>query len=364
MNLGFFTMPVHPLDRNYTETLKEDREAFILADQLGYSEGFAGEHLTDRAETITNSMLFLATLQSSTRQIRLGTGTANLAHTHPVLVAAHAAMLDHLLEGRFLFGISPGVLRSDAEALGLLEEDRNARFAEAIDHILAIWSRDPPYDIEGTFWTVSTRRNLWPEVGLGAIAKPFQHPHPPILGTVVAPDSRGIGLLGERGWWPISANFLMPHWLPGHWRLYAEGCEKAGRAADPADWRIARSIFVADDETTAKAYGGAAADSPYRFYMSQLSSKIRRGGQLRVFKPDDSMSDDAVTLDHVVDSVVIAGGVSEVVDRILELRETAGPFGTLLYAGKNWTDPPLAKRSMVLMAEKVMPAVNAALGES
>ena len=32
MKLGFFIMPVHPLTRNYAETLREDREAFILAD--------------------------------------------------------------------------------------------------------------------------------------------------------------------------------------------------------------------------------------------------------------------------------------------------------------------------------------------
>jgi hypothetical protein len=43
-------------------------------------------------------------------------------------------------------------------------------------------------------------------------------------------------------------------------------------------------------------------------------------------------------------------------------RETVGDFGTLLYAGKDWAEPKLARRSMVLMAEKVMPAVNAAIG--
>ena len=44
------------------------------------------------------------------------TGTTNLSHIHPVLIAAHAAMFDHLAEGRFILGISPGALRSDAEA--------------------------------------------------------------------------------------------------------------------------------------------------------------------------------------------------------------------------------------------------------
>ena len=67
---------------------------------------------------------------------------------HPVVIAQHAAMFDHLSEGRFIFGVSPGALTSDAEALGILEQDRNKMFAEAIDVILAIWERDPPYDID------------------------------------------------------------------------------------------------------------------------------------------------------------------------------------------------------------------------
>ena len=58
MKLGFFIMPVHPPARNYAETLHEDREAFILADRLGYSEGYCGEHLTDLAENIPSSLTF------------------------------------------------------------------------------------------------------------------------------------------------------------------------------------------------------------------------------------------------------------------------------------------------------------------
>ena len=52
MNLGFFTMPLHPPGRNYIETLKEDREAIIMADRLGFTEAYVGEHTTDLAETI------------------------------------------------------------------------------------------------------------------------------------------------------------------------------------------------------------------------------------------------------------------------------------------------------------------------
>ena len=157
-------------------------------------------------------------------------------------------MLDHLLDGRFIFGISPGGLLSDAEVFGNLDADRNAMFVEAINQVLAIWAGEPPYDIKGKYWTISTERTLMPEIGQGFLAKPLQKPHPPIVVTVVAPFSKGVTEAAARGWEPISANFLMPAWVKSHWPKYVEGCERAGRPADPANWRVAKSIFVADDE--------------------------------------------------------------------------------------------------------------------
>jgi hypothetical protein len=46
------------------------------------------------------------------------------------------------------------------------------------------------------------------------------------------------------------------------------------------------------------------------------------------------------------------------------LREEIGDFGELVYAGMDWVEPALNKRSMQLMAEEVMPRVNAAIGKS
>jgi hypothetical protein len=66
MKLGFFTMPIHPLDKEWRQSLREDREAFILADELGYVEGYVGEHATDRAENITSCAVFIGTLVHAT----------------------------------------------------------------------------------------------------------------------------------------------------------------------------------------------------------------------------------------------------------------------------------------------------------
>jgi alkanesulfonate monooxygenase SsuD/methylene tetrahydromethanopterin reductase-like flavin-dependent oxidoreductase (luciferase family) len=77
-----------------------------------------------------------------------------------------------------------------------------------------------------------------------------------------------------------------------------------------------------------------------------------------IFKRREEEDDSAVTLERLVDELVIAGSVDKVVDDILALREQAGDFGEIVYAGMDWVDPALARRSMELMATQVMPRVN------
>jgi alkanesulfonate monooxygenase SsuD/methylene tetrahydromethanopterin reductase-like flavin-dependent oxidoreductase (luciferase family) len=361
MKLGFFTMPIHPMAKDWRQSLREDREAFLLADELGFSEAYVGEHVTDRAENITSCIAFIAWIAAATKQIRLGTGTVNMPNAHPATVAASIAMLDHMLDGRLIFGISPGGLLSDAELFGNLDADRNAMFVESINQVLAIWSGEPPYDIKGKYWAISTGRTMMTEIGQGFIAQPLQRPHPPIVVTAVAPFSKGVTEAASRGWDPISANFLMPAWVKSHWPKYVEGCARAGRPADPANWRVAKSIFVADDEVTAKAYA-TDPDGPYVGYYRSLYTKLKKNGRLELFKTHREQPDDEVTLESICDRLTIFGTPSSVADKLLAFEDEVGRFGTLLYAGKDWKDRDLGRRSMILMREKVLPLVEAGLG--
>jgi alkanesulfonate monooxygenase SsuD/methylene tetrahydromethanopterin reductase-like flavin-dependent oxidoreductase (luciferase family) len=363
MHLGFFTMPIHPLGKDWRQCLREDQEAFLLADELGFTEAYAGEHVTDLAENITSCVVFLASLAGRVKNMRLGTGTINMPNSHPAHVAGQIAMLDHLLDGKFNFGISPGGLLSDAEIFGNLDNDRNAMFLEAIDMVLALWTKEAPYNLKGKYWNISTERTLMAEIGQGKVSKPLQRPHPPIVVTAVAPFSKGVTAAAARGWDPISANFLMPKWVATHRHSYEEGCAQGGRAIDLGNWRVAKSIFVADDMATARAYA-LGPNSPYVFYYKSLVTKLKKNGRSNLFKDDPDMSDDDVTLDYVLDRLVIWGTPDKVADDILALREEVGPFGTLVYAGHDWADVALARRSKVLMAEQVMPRINAAIGQS
>jgi alkanesulfonate monooxygenase SsuD/methylene tetrahydromethanopterin reductase-like flavin-dependent oxidoreductase (luciferase family) len=71
-----------------------------------------------------------------------------------------------------------------------------------------------------------------------------------------------------------------------------------------------------------------------------------------------------VTLQSICDKLIIHGTPDSVADQLLAFQEETGPFGTLLYAGKDWKDRELGRRSMILMAEKVMPRINADISRS
>ncbi len=141
-----------------------------------------------------------------------------------------------------------------------------------------------------------------------------------------------------------------------------EGREQGDQIAHGSDWRVARSIFVADDEATAQRYA-LHPQGAYGFYFWNLMTKRRARGQLDTFKHDPALSDAECTLEYVLRNMVIWGNAERVAEQIIDLRRAVGPFGTLLYCGHDWVEPALARRSMELMATEVMPYVNRMLGE-
>ena len=82
-------------------------------------------------------------------------------------------------------------------------------------------------------------------------------------------------------------------------------------------------------------------------------------GRIELFKTRRDQPDDEVTLEMICDKLIIYGTPDSVADQLLAFQNEVGKFGTLLYAGKDWMDRELGRQSMILMAEKVMPRVNA-----
>ena len=51
---------------------------------------------------------------------------------------------------------------------------RNRMVVEAVDFIKRIWSQDPPFELEGEFWSILIKDVVVPELGIGFMPKPYQ----------------------------------------------------------------------------------------------------------------------------------------------------------------------------------------------
>ena len=227
--------------------------------------------------------------------------------------------------------------------------------------MLEMWTTDPPYKIQGKHWTIEMKEWTHHDIKLGYVPKPLQQPHPPVAISAMSPNSGSLTFAGRRGYIPVSANFIAPWSLKTHWPTYAAGAAAAGQTVDAENWHVARSIFVDETDAAAAAFttaSGGAMDYYYD-YLFQIFDRSDYRAPFVANAGDDPAS---LTHDQIRDACVIHGSPATVAQKILELREEVGHFGTLLYAAHDWVDKARMKNSMRLMAEEVMPRVNEALG--
>ena len=359
MRLGMFMQPVHDPKRDLTQVLEEDREAILLAETLGFEEVWVGEHASATVEPITAPLMFLATLLGQTKTIKLGTGVFCLPNHHPAQVAGQAALFDHLSRGRFQMGIGTGSLSSDVELFEVGgDTDRGDMVRESIEHILAIWAGEPPYNRQGKYWNVKIEDMRRAAFGVGQFVKPFQQPHPPIAISIMSPNSGSARMAGENGWIPISgAAFLHPRYTASHWSAYAEGCEKAGRRPDPEIWRVSRSIVVAPTDQEARDYvlnPEGAMSYWYRYFLSSIKAR----GLTKYVAPEGYLNPETITWQEVALDQCTWGSASTVVEKLVALRDLTGPFGVLTAMAHEWDDPAFCRRSLTMLAETVMPAFS------
>ncbi|WP_160119829.1 LLM class flavin-dependent oxidoreductase [Rhodovarius lipocyclicus] len=362
MKLGLFMMPLHPSHRLMHEIIEENADKIIHADQIGFDEAWVGEHFSATTEPLSAPMMFMASLLRQTKNIVFGTGVVSLPNHHPAIVAAEAAQFDHLSRGRFIFGIGPSGLASDHELFGNTDMTvRNERMAESIETILKIWGQDPPYDIKGKHWHVKITDAIVPELGVGYMPKPYQKPHPPIAMSAMSPHSSSVKTAALRGWGPISANFCPEYVVASHWGKYVEGCREAGREPTGQDWRVARNILVAESDQQALDWAMDPKGSNH-YYFRYLWEVLKRANYTVVMKSDPAMPDEAVTVEGLIESMMIYGSSRTVTEKLLAFRERVGPFSTLLMASMDGSGANRHREweTMRRLATEVLPRVREA----
>jgi len=355
IDYGMFIMPFHNPAKPLAQCYDEDLELIVRAEELGFTEFWIGEHHTMKFENIVMPEIFIARALGETKRIRLGPAPVCLNQHHPAHVASRLAFLDHLSKGRLNLCFGSGSVTADQELYGADPKNAAAMVDEAIDMILKLWSSAPPYEIDGKFWTIRLKKSVDTETGIGYIHKPLQQPHPPIAMPGTSPNSPTMRTAGRRGFQPFGHCLVPGNVLADLWKTYEAAAWEAGRQPRRADFKVARSIFLADTTADARRLARGNSLGKNFEYIGRLFDK---GGGRRVYKRDQGMSDADCNLDYLMGEQIIAGSPDEVLRRLLLLIEQTGPFGTLVLMSYDWDDKASWLRSMELFARELMPALN------
>lgn len=359
MELGMFAMPSHPPERSLYDGQQWDLQMLRWADELGFVEAWIGEHHTCTWEPNPAPDLLIAQSFLQTKRIRLGTGGFLLPFHHPAELANRVAMLDHLGQGRFNFGIAASGLPSDWRMFNVdgIKGEHRARMQEALDIILRLWRDDEPsFDFKGKFWTVHKPETMGSGGTLRPHLKPLQQPHPPISLAGLSDKSDTLKICGARGYMPMSLN-LNPSYVRGHWDAVEDGAAHVGHAADRRLWRIVREVLVA--ETDEKAWRLALEGGMGRMWREHLLPLFTDFKFLNYLKHDQAVPDSAVDVPYLAKHNWLVGSPATVTDKLEHMFHELGGFGTLLMLGLDYSEQADAWRtSMGLLAQEVMPRVR------
>jgi probable F420-dependent oxidoreductase len=89
-------------------------------------------------------LLMIAQAAVVSRRLTFGTGVYLLPLRHPAPVAKQVSTLDHLTEGRFIFGVGVGgEFPKEYELCGVPINERGARLSEGMKVLRKLWSGEP-----------------------------------------------------------------------------------------------------------------------------------------------------------------------------------------------------------------------------
>jgi alkanesulfonate monooxygenase SsuD/methylene tetrahydromethanopterin reductase-like flavin-dependent oxidoreductase (luciferase family) len=359
MEYGFFMQPAAQRRESIGDVIEQSLETIELAEELGFSEVWHGEHLTLMEEPIPACDLVLARAMERTNRIRLCTGGYVLPYYHPAALAMRIVQMDHMLKDRFICGVAAGSVPTDVAMVTgkfdppTFKATTRAMLQESVDIMEKLWTSHvgEKWTYEGQFWTVENPSPLM-EL-MGPHLEPYHKPMPPMAIAGTSPNSETLRFAGERGMIPLSFSFNC-EFIKTHWDSVSEGAASTGRVPSRADWRIARETFVAESDAEAKAW---VMDGFMGQHWNKFNIPLARDrGWIKYLKGDVNVPDDDVDVKYLVDNVWLVGSPDTVLERLLHEYDETGGFGTLLvtyYGGKG--DSAAYARSLALLMSEVAP---------
>ena len=242
-----------PADGPWLPAIDEMRTLVELVDRSGYDSLWVGDHISF-ALPILDPLLQLAQAAVMSRRLLLGTDVYLLPLRHSTPVAKMVSSLDHLTEGRLIFGVGVGgEFPKEYEASGVPIGERGARLTESLTVLRKLWSGEP----------VSHTGRFFPFEDVKMQPAPRQAGGPPIwCGGRSEAALRRIGRLTD-GW--MSYVVTPDMFSEGLAKIAAEA-SAAGRVFERG-FGTAHLLFTRVDDTYEKALDAATLSLSTRYAM-------------------------------------------------------------------------------------------------
>jgi len=174
-----------------------------------------GGELPKRYYDVMDPFVTLSVAAAVTKRLKLGTGVCLVIQRDAIQTAKLVASIDHVSNGRFLFGIGGGWNVEEIENHGTEFTSRFKKMREQIEAMKEIWTKSTA-EYHGDLVDFSPMMT-WP--------KPVQKPHPPvILGGAFPWAARRAVRYGD-GWYPNASSGNPQEYLP----RFRQMAEEAGR---------------------------------------------------------------------------------------------------------------------------------------
>ncbi len=242
-----------PASGPWLPRIEELVELVELVDRSGYNSLWVGDHVSFPLP-ILDPLLQLGQAAVVSRRLILGTSVYLLPLRHPAPVAKQVATLDHLTEGRLIFGVGVGgEFPKEYEVCGVPHNERGARLAEGVDVLRKLWTGEK-VSHTGKFYGGFTDVAMHP---------PPRQPNGPPIWFAGRTDAalRRIGRIGD-GW---LSYVVTPD-------MYRAGLDKIAQAADLAGRNVpcfgaGHLLFTRVDDTYEKALDAATETLSVRYAM-------------------------------------------------------------------------------------------------
>ncbi len=346
MNKGIFSIPVYDQDIDFEKILNEVISYTVKADQLNFSEAFFGEHITDRHEKITSSLMMVSTLSKLTKNIKLGTLTTNLNFYNPSVAASLISMVDNLTKGRLILGIGSGANQTDIEAIGNLEKNNYQIMLESYDLIKKILNSDGFVNFTTENYKLSTIKTGKKELGLGFFNKLHKNRRNlEVIMPVLNKGSYNVKVCAQNNWSIAISNFCSDEIIYDHIKNYLK-YSNLNKNEALKKIKLTKLMNVVENKSDIEKFS-YNENSPFVKVISTLYKKLKTYNKHQIFGENVNSVTDAVR------NTLLAGTPDKVKSYFEKIKNDYGELGSIIFVTIPKTNVKIYDDSLELFAKYV-----------